>query len=476
MRDSVRRLFLNSLALLVAASPAIAASPHEKPNILLILSDDHSAPQLGCYGDPNARTPHFDRFAAEGMRFDRAYTTSPQCMPSRASMLTGRSPVDIGMSRFSAALPPDIVTAPDLLKTAGYVVGVGGRDFHLDGWSKKGPPHLAEIDRRHGRTKFSSRMDFVKQDHFNEQIPSERILAEFLDQRGDRPFFFWLNFYEPHRPWRPAKRPDPASIILPPDLPDYPSVREDLANFYGYLTEMDTKFGAVMALLEERGLKDNTLVVFVGDNGASWFRGKGTLYERGCHVPLLVRWPGRVAPESSTSSLVSGEDITPTLLAAAEVSADPAMTGRSFLPLLRNQPYEGRDAVFTERGAHGVSLPRDTIAFDLTRAITTDRYRLIYNALWQLPYRSVDIESYDQEIWRDLKRRHDAGTLPEPFARLFFAPSRPMFELFDLQADPYELNNLAGRPEVADLEKNLKERLDEWMILQDDFVPLSLSR
>ena len=150
------------------------------------------------------------------------------------------------------------------------------------------------------------------------------------------------------------------------------------------------------------------------------------------------------------------------------------MSGRSFLPLLRKDQgdYEPRTAVFAERGVHAYGLPRNTILFDLSRSVTTKKYRLIYNALWDRRYAPVDIEDYKRPFWDDLRQRHQAGTLGEPFDRLFFRPQRPMFELFDLSSDPYELNNLAGTPAIAKTERKLKEQLAEWMILERDFLPL----
>src|SRR5262249_50279637 len=147
--------------------------------------------------------------------------------------------------------------------------------------------------------------------------------------------------------------------------------------------------GTVLGELSKRGLAENTLVVFMGDNGASQLRGKGTLYEFGVHVPLIARWPGKLKAGSATSELISGEDLAPTFLEAAGAPVPREMTGHSFLKLLRGEPFEGRKYVFAERGAHGSGLPQGTSPFDLGRCVITRKHKLVYNALWQLPYQPV---------------------------------------------------------------------------------------
>ena len=465
--NQVARALLGSV-LAVSAVQAQTGVERTQPNIVLLLSDDHSYPNVGCYGDKIARTPNLDRLAAQGMRFDRAYTAAPQCVPSRASIMTGRHPVDVDMSRFSAHLERAIPTFAEILSDHGYYSAVMGRDHHLG----------------NGRHRY----DYFQSNNWNRKQFGDpvKILDEVNQKREGQPFFLWVNFHEPHRNWRPFKqpgwewqpeiwRPDPGDIRLPPDFPDIPSLREDMCDFYSVLYTLDQRVGRIMKKLEEMKLSDNTLVVFMGDNGVAFLRGKGTLYERGNHVPLIVRWPGKVKPGSRNDDLISGVDLAPTLLAAAGVEIPKVMTGRSFLPLLTGKgDYKPNEAIFAERGAHGYGLPHDTLAFDLSRSVTTRNYRLIYNALWDRPYLPVDVadKHYNVRFWRDLVKMQEAGDLGEPFSTLYFREERPMFELFDLEKDPYELNNLAGKPEVAELEKDLKKKLAQWMVRDRDFLPL----
>jgi N-sulfoglucosamine sulfohydrolase len=459
---------LLALALLSAAA-ATAAAP-ARPNILLVLSDDHSAPHVGCYGNPDIRTPNLDRFAAQGMRFDRAYVACPQCVPSRSAIMSGRSPVAIQMTRFSAPLPAEVKVFPEILRSRGYYSGVAGRTYHLDGSAL--PPETKRVfDEHHLRT-FRDRLDFVKTAARGPAILDQ--LAEFLDGvPGGKPFVLQLCFSDPHRPLDRDAIPqphDPSKLKLPAHYPDTPLVREDFARYYDEIARFDADFGRVLGALDDRKLADDTVVVFMGDNGASQLRGKGTLHEFGIRVPLIVRWPGVTRAGSSSDALISGEDLAPTFLQATGVPIPAEMTGQSFVPILRGEKAEGRARVFSERGAHGSGLPNNSAQFDLGRAVVTRKHKLIYNALWQLPYTPVDFAG--DPFWRDLRERHEAGKLDPQSSKLYFAEHRPMFELYDLEGDPDEFHNLAGKPEAKAVEADLKAALQEWMILQRDYVPL----
>ena len=480
MKSINRRSFLGlasaSVAGLAAFSRAFAQegtnkSNNDKPNILFILSDDHSVPHLGCYGDPNLKTPNLDKLAAEGMRFERTYTTAPQCVPSRSSLMTGRSAVDIRMTRFSAPMPRDIVAFPELLRREGYYTGLCGRTFHLDGSGRLPEASKKVFDKYNLRT-FHDRVDWIGPGNFAQ---NPQNLRTFLGQiPKDKSFFLQVGYSDPHRTFTAkAYEPDPDSLKIPSNLPDTPLVRKDLAGYYGEIQHLDEEIGKLLAVLDEINLKNNTIVAFMGDNGAALLRGKGTLYECGLKVPLIVCWPGRVKPGTKSEALISGEDLAPTFLDAAGLRAPKEMTGVSFLNALRGKQFQQRKYAFAERGAHGSGLPRGTGPFDLGRCVITSRYKFIYNALWQLPYSPVDFAG--SAMWKDLQKQHEAAALDAKFSKVFFAEQRPMFELFDLQEDPYEFNNLIGKPATAGVERELKAAMQEWMILNQDYLPLPLT-
>ncbi len=459
---------LCAVFVLTRTSSAVA-SALDRPNILLILSDDHSVPYLGCYGNPDLKTPNLDKMASEGALFQRAYTTAPQCVPSRAGILTGRSTVDIRMTRFSAPLPRDVITFPEVLRKSGYYIGIcDGRSFHLDG-SKGQPKITAETFDKYNLRTFNDRFDYIRKGQDKNVL---EIFQEFLSQvPADKPFFTWVNFFDPHRAFHaPDYEPDPDAITLPMGFPDTKLVRKDLAGHYGEIQRLDYNVGLLLDELKERGELDNTVIVFMGDNGAALFRGKGTLYETGLNVPLIVRFPGKVKAGSVYQKLISGEDLAPTLLDFAGLNPLQEMTGKTFKPLLEGEKYDGHKYVFAERGPHGSGPPTGSDAFDLSRCVIGDRYKLIYRALWQLPFKPVDFVG--QPMWKELQQMSLDGELEEPWNSLYFSPERPVFDLYDLEKDPHELNNLAGNAEFARIEEELKEALQEWMILNQDHIPL----
>ncbi|MCC6511263.1 MAG: sulfatase-like hydrolase/transferase [Pirellulaceae bacterium] len=446
----------------------------QPPNILLLLSDDHSYPFVSSYGDPNVRTPTLDRLAAEGMRMQRYFTAAPQCVPSRAALMTGRSPVAARMTRFSSPLPPDEVTFPELLRSeAGYYTGVCGRSYHLDGSGNRAGPGIGGLLEKHNLRTFDRRVDFLNTCP-DAEVPGQ--VAKFLDQRpAGKPFFLWANFSDPHHVWNaPAEyRPDPASLKLPPHWPDVPGMREQLADYCAEVNRVDATIAKVLVVLTERNLLDDTLIVFTGDNGAALPHGKGSLYDPGSNVPMIVRWPTRVKANTQSNHLLSGEDLAQTLLAAAGVKPHPKMSGQSFWPLLTGADYQPRKHIFVERGPHGsapVTVGMSNSGYDLARAVRSERYKFIYNCTPWIPYSPVD--SAGGAAWTEIKAAHAEGKLSDGVSATYFTTPRPVYELYDLEADPSELVNLSGKSELAAVERELRLALAEKMIVDFDYLPL----
>jgi len=461
---------LRALLILLALSPSLFAA---KPNIVFILSDDHSWPFLGCYGT-EMKTPNLDRFAAEGMKFSRLFTGAPQCVPSRACYLTGRSPVACRITRFSSPLPRDEITYPEILKNeAGYFVGVLGRSYHLDG-SSRGPESTKKVFEDHKLQTFQERFDYVDASG-QENIPA--TMQAFFDLRPkDKPYHLWVNFSDPHHPWTTGENPPaPDKLKVPGFLPDLPGVRKDLSRYMGEVEHVDHDFQRVLDIVKERAGLENTLIIFAGDNGMAFPSGKGSLHDPGLNVPLLVGWPGVIKAGGESSTLISGEDIAPTCLEAAGLNVPARITGKSFLPLLQGQPFEPRKHIFAERGPHGsATFNEGTTAsgVDYSRAVRSDRYKLIYNVTPNLRYSPVD--SAGDPSWQDIVKAHEGNQLASEFETLWFTSPRAIYELYDLESDPSELRNLAGQPEVKAVEQELKEALQGKMILDFDYLPLPI--
>jgi len=461
------------LLALLATATAHATTAPSRPNIVVILSDDHSAPYVGCYGYP-IKTPNLDRFAAEGMRFERAFTAAPQCVPSRTAYMTGRSPQAARVGRFVNPVPRDVPILPEILKNeAGYFAGVCRRNHHLDGNVGARDGLSSEILTRLKLPSMKDRLDFVDQSGPGQT--SARV-NQFLDLvPTGKPFFLWVNFNDPHHVWNAPLVNDPATLPLPADWPDLPELRADLGRYLDEVVRMDGEFQLVLDILAKRKVDQNTVVVFAGDNGMALPHGKGSLHERGLHVPFIVRWPGVVKPGTTTRALFSGEDLTTTLLEAAGLHARPPMTGLNFVPVLRGENVSPREFVFGMREPHGsVVFNENTTAsgYDLGRSVRDDRYKLILNYTPWMRYAPVD--SAGDPGWKAVVAAHAAGQLAPQFESLYFKHPRPLVELYDLQADPYEMNNLAGKKEHAAIERRLKLALHERMIIDYDFLPQPL--
>lgn len=449
----------------------------ENPNILLILSDDHSVPHVSCYNDENTKrfkiTPNLNAFAQEGIRFDRAYTSAPQCAPSRISIFACRSPVGLGVTRFAQPPRSDVRFFTDVLRENGYWVGLDGRHQHLDGRVNESE-HIDRTLRDAGMQSLDQRFDhFVRAARTKGEnlVKVADRVANALDLvPDDKPFFLYFGFNQPHRKFsQKFNGIDSNKLILPADWPDLPEVRIDYAKYLASVRELDYGFGLIMKLLKNRSIEDNTLVIFMGDNGEALLRGKGTLLDRGTHVPLIIRWPGRIKPGSNSSTLVCGTDIGPTILSACGLKPLKEMTGVSFYRQLLGEKSETRRYQFAERGWHWGPITRSD-GLDLSRSITSKRYRYIYNALPNQIYSPVDMA--EKAAWKAIQSAHTSNQLSPLHDRLYFQNPRPIVELYDLGKDPLELNNLAGKKSVDLLEQTLREELESWMIREHDFLPL----
>jgi arylsulfatase A-like enzyme len=419
-----------------AAAPMLAQQAR-KPNLVFIISDDHSYPDLGCLGRP-VTTPNLDRVAREGMRFDHCYVSSAQCSPNRSSILTGCAPHTTSTSRLHTAMPEYETTIVDLLKDAGYFAGAF-RKVH------QGAP-------------FDKRWNFYG--------GAAEPFSKFFDALPQgKPFYLHVGFTDPHRPYKRGKLPvthDPSKVAVPEFLPDTPEIRDDIADYYNAISRMDMETGQVLDLLAQRNLLDNTLILFTGDNGMPFPGAKGTCYEPGIRVPLLAWWPGKARAGTRRDELIAHVDLPSTWLEAAGIPQPKKMQGRSFLNLLTGAgSYTPRDAVFAERNWHD--------NYDPIRAVRTRRYKLIFNALPHLPYRPI-ADLRDSPAWASYLGAARRAQLSAVHMRLH-QPVRPVIELYDLEKDPNEFHNLAESPEHAKIREELKLRLSDWMHDTMDYLP-----
>jgi arylsulfatase A-like enzyme len=428
-----RRQF-SAFALSGLARPA---EPKKLPNIVWLTAED-MGPQLGCYGYPLVRTPNLDRLASEGARFTRGFTTAPVCSPSRSAFNTGMYQTTIGAHHHRShrgdgyRLPEGVRLITDHLRGQGYFTAN----------VRTAAPGVTGT----GKTDFN----FAAQKPYDGDDWSQR--------RSGQPFFAHVNFRESHKgPAFPEARQqkelvDPAKAPLPPYYPDHPVVRDEFANYLDAIDLLDTKIGKVLKRLEEEGLVENTAVFFFGDNGRCLIRGKQWLYDAGIHVPLMVRWPGGIKPGTVVEDPVSSIDLTATALWLAGLERPEKMQGQ----VMFGPQSKPRDCIFAARD-------RCDMTVDRIRSVRTRHYKYIRNFMPERPYTQHNdyIES-NYPTLAVMKQLHAEGKLNATQA-LFMPPRKPEEELYDLLADPHEVNNLAGSPQHRGILRELREKLERWI-------------
>ena len=432
----------NCLSLLLLVTwDALGAAP----NILLIISEDHG-PELGCYGDPYARTPHLDQLAKDGVRFHQAHVTQAGCSQSRASMLTGLYPHQhgqIGLATWGFRLyREETPNIPRSLKSAGYRTGIIGK-LHVNPESAF-PYDMQEIPR--GNFARNDLADYARH-------------AEAFFRADDRPFFLHVNYPEAHDPFLTQVDGLPAEPLTADEvksLPhfgiDPPELRQLVADYYNCISRLDSLVGDLLAALDRCGKADNTLVIFLSDHGVDLLRGKRTCYEGGTRVPLIVRWPGKATPQVRTE-LVSTIDLMPTLLEIGGAVPVPNLPGRSLVPLLAGEQAAWRSHLFTEFHTHA------TVAnFFPQRAVRSERYKLIENLL------PGEFHPDTDKIYSELPFVEAViAAAPEVVRTAYQRQQRPpRYELYDLHTDPYEFQDLTGSAEHAEIFADLKQRLTQW--------------
>jgi len=422
-----------------ATQPAAAAAA--RPNILWLIAEDFGQ-HLGCYGTKEIWSPNLDQLARDGVRYTRFYTTAPVCSPSRSAFMTGMYQTTIGAHNHRAhrddgfKLPDGVRVLTDWMRDAGYFTANVRQMPASFGF------------RGTGKTDWNFTYD-------GKPFDSDR----WADLKTHQPFYGQINFQETHRPFHPPKRADPAKVELPPYYPDHPVARADWADYLDAATEVDRKIGLVLKQLEADGLADNTVIVFFGDNGQAHVRGKQFCYESGLLVPLIIRWPKSFTtpkhfkPDSVDDRLLVAIDLAPTMLDIAGAKQIPKMEGEIFLGDRAAPPHQ---YVFGARDRCDETVFR-------FRTVRDARYRYIRNFTPDRPFlQPNEYKEKQYPVWNLLKELHAAGQL-SPVPDALCAPAMPEEELFDLDADPHEINNLAKSPSHQEARKRLRAVLENWI-------------
>jgi arylsulfatase A-like enzyme len=452
---------MNSIRVLVALVVLISsqgARAAERPNILWLIAENIDL-DLGCYGERLVATPNLDRLAAEGMCYTRVFATAPVCAPSRSAFMTGQYQTSTGTHPMRAhrddafRLPPGVRPLTHRLQDAGYFtaniktigsesVGTGKLDlnfvnegpiFESDDWSalKAHPPFYAQIN-----------MPEVEYDIYDRKS-------------AGKPRVEWVGEREHPR------IATPENVTPPPYYPDHPITRQEWARYLNAVSGMDRRIGVVLDRLRALALEDDTVILFFADNGRLEVRGIHWCYDSGLHVPLLIRWPRHFPappqyhPGTMSDQVISLLDLTATTLAIAGIPRPPGMQSRIFLGAEADPP---RQYAFSARDRIDESVQR-------IRSVRDARYRYIRNFMPERPF--LALNRYKEKcflILPLLRELHDRGALTgSPLA--LCTPRLPDEELYDTQADPYEIRNLtdSSQPEHREAMTRLRAALDVWL-------------
>ena len=419
-------------------SDAPFEAPEVRPNVVWIVADDMGF-EIGAFGDPVAQTPNLDRLAREGVRYTNAFATAGVCAPSRAALITGMYATSIGahhmrslQSGYQPVPSSDVKTFTEYLRAAGYYTSsLGKLDYQFSGVVNEAP--LTNWDNANG---------------------------DWRGRAPGQPFFAHITIFDTHESQlfgNKAVTTDPNTLTVPPYYPDTPLVRHELARYYDNVASLDDKVGHILAMLEEDGVLDDTVVFFFPDNGRPLPRDKRWVYDGGIHAPLIVRWPGHLEPGAVDAELVSFVDFAPTALSIAAVPVPSNMHGRVFLG-------NGREAAPEFIFA---AADRNDEALDRIRAVRDQRYKYLRNYHPETPYgQSIEFRN-NLVTMQEIFRLRDAGMLEAP-ADWYYRKMKPVEELYDTESDPFELSNLASQPEHQAQLERMRAAHEDWVARTGD--------
>ncbi len=460
MKRHFRALVLGAAALSwLAHAPARADDKPPRPSILWITAEDMS-PNIGPYGDEYSTTPNLDRLAKESVRYTNAFATAPVCSPARSCLITGVYATSTGTQNLRSAFPmPERFHGfPEFLREAGYYCT---NNVKTD-YNTSSEPRIvrASWDASSGKA------------HWRNRKPGQPFFAVFNEMvtHQSRTTVFSYEAFQKNVQSRlaPELRHDPDTAPVPPYWPETPITRRTMARFYDCITLMDQRVGQLLEELEEAGVADETIVFFYSDHGSGMPRHKRLVLDSGLHVPLLIRFPEKyrhlapAAPGETTDRLVSFVDFGPTVLSLLELPIPKYVEGRPFL---------GKAAAEPRQYVYGA---RDRVdeAYDLARSVRDDRYLYVRNYMPHVSYNQPEGYSDQAEVRREITRLAAEGKLND-VQMAYAGPTRPLEELYDTEADPQNIRNLADSPAHQEVRARLRGALRAWVLRTRDlgFMP-----
>jgi N-sulfoglucosamine sulfohydrolase len=465
----IHRTLISLFALLaIGAHPGQAGDtpkPPVRPNLILYLSDDHGVDFVGCYGNPAIHTPQIDSLAREGLRLTRVFAASPTCSPSRAAIFTGLYPARNGTMGNHTDCRPGLRSLPSYLKELGYrVVAADKTDVRpksVFDWELLPAtlPKNPQVDRRYRAEGLDTRA-------------VDAFLADHRRGHPDQPLCLLLGDNGPHVVWEKNKTYDPARLPMAPILVDTPNTRTALANYYQDITTVDGRVGEVVASLKRHGYwGSHTVLIYTSDQGPEWPHCKWTCYDTGLRVPFIVCWPGVVKAGATAEAMISFTDLTPLFVDLAGGKPASGLDGRSFKDVLLGKADQHDAFIFASHTGDG------TMNMFPQRCVRDPRWKLIFNlspeTKWTTHFTKVmDIPDSHGDVYGTWIQR--AGNDPAARKLVDTIERHPRWELYDTEADPYELRNLIDQGDQAGRVAVLRSRLVAWLKEQDDRGALAL--
>lgn len=437
-----------------AQNSTSSSGASERPNMLFILTDDQSKIDMGAYGHKLLDTPNMDKLASESMIFENAFTSAAMCVPSRTSLYTGLYPMRHGAHPNHAPIKSNVTSVANHLDGLGYKVGLIGK-IHVNPLSTFNFHYLKDL------------LDF----DWDSRLTKEEMLKAMRALSADgNPFVLFICICNPHTPWPGEWSKNPDDIELPNYLYDDEKTRLTLSRYYAHVEVADRKVGEAIEAANELNLYDDMVTFLSSDHGAELVHGKYTLYDAGLNVPFMVRWPDHIKQGSRSDALINFVDVVPTMIDIAGGEAVDSLDGRSFVPVLLEETSEHHTYVY------GTSTKDGNKTDYPIKSIRTAKYKYILNPEYEETYTSwitdstlgTDWPGYDRHYgywltWLDAAKTNSrAKFLVDNYLH------RPAEELYDLEADPDELDNIADDKSFNEIKLDLRNRLKNWMIFQKD--------
>lgn len=443
MKSNNTILSVAILSLISVPATKTDAKTNQKPaNVLLILADDCSYYDIGCFGSKNTNTPNIDKLAEQGIKFNRAYNSAAMSTPTRHSLYTGLFPIKHGGYANHSSVNDDVKSMPHYLEKLGYRVGLAGK------------LHIKPLQ----NFPFEMVPGFVEDCVSKDPSYTTDGIEEFMSRNSDQPFCLVLASINPHMPSTggDASKFDRKKLVLPPYFVDTEVTRERYARYLAEVELLDQEVGDAVAILKKHNIYENTLVIFMSEQGSQFAGAKWTNWSAGVKSAMIASWPEKVKPGLETNAVVQYEDVLPTIIDLAGGKKIKGMDGISFLKLLDGKSNKHRKYAY-----HVHNNVPEGPAYPI-RSVSDGKYRLIWNLIPEKEYREKHIEGADWfKSWKNSKSE-DARFIVNRYKK------RPEFELYDIEKDIDEFNNLADNPEYSKVLKRMKKELVSWMKSQDD--------